>query len=145
MRPEHSCSVVFGASRCFDHVLDDDIQLAVNQRDTCNKMNSIGENCNEMKRVYDACFNAWFAEKFLHGNMNDSACAPLFKTYQHCVKVSIEIDYSCLSKSNIIFFDFIYLQEAMKEQNIEFKEIEDELLGSDKEFKAPNGKSSGKS
>lgn len=50
-------------------------------------MNSIGENCNDMKRAYDACFNAWFAEKFLRGHTNDAVCAPLFKTYQQCVKV----------------------------------------------------------
>lgn len=50
-------------------------------------MNSIGENCNQLKRDYDACFNTWFAEKFLHGETNDSMCAPLFKVYQQCVKV----------------------------------------------------------
>lgn len=52
-------------------------------------MNSIGENCNELKRDYDACFNSWFAEKFLRGNTNDSACASLFKDYQQCVKVIV--------------------------------------------------------
>lgn len=51
-------------------------------------MNSIGENCNELKKQYDACFNTWFAEKFLKGSTNDSVCAPLFKIYQQCVKVS---------------------------------------------------------
>lgn len=51
-------------------------------------MNSIGENCNDLKREYDECFNSWFAEKFLRGHTNDSVCAPLFKIYQHCVKVS---------------------------------------------------------
>lgn len=50
-------------------------------------MNSIGENCNELKKDYDACFNSWFAEQFLKGNTNDAACAPLFKAYQKCVKV----------------------------------------------------------
>lgn len=53
-------------------------------------MNSIGEDCNQLKRDYDACFNTWFAEKFLHGETNDSVCAPLFKVYQQCVKVSID-------------------------------------------------------
>lgn len=52
-------------------------------------MNSIGENCNELKRDYDACFNSWFAEKFLRGETNDSVCAPLFKVYQQCVKVGL--------------------------------------------------------
>lgn len=55
---------------------------------TTKKMNSIGENCNDLKREYDECFNSWFAEKFLRGHTNDSVCAPLFKIYQHCVKVS---------------------------------------------------------
>lgn len=50
-------------------------------------MNSIGENCNELKKQYDACFNNWFAEQFLRGSTNDQACAPLFKVYQQCVKV----------------------------------------------------------
>lgn len=50
-------------------------------------MNSIGEECNDLKKEYDACFNAWFAEKFLRGNTNDSVCAQLFKSYQQCVKV----------------------------------------------------------
>lgn len=54
------------------------------------KMNSIGENCNDLKREYDECFNSWFAEKFLRGHTNDSVCAPLFKIYQHCVKVAVK-------------------------------------------------------
>lgn len=60
-------------------------------------MNSIGENCNELKQNYDACFNTWFSDHFLRGNTNDSLCAPLFKIYQHCVKVI----------QNLIFFTFI--------------------------------------
>ena len=51
-------------------------------------MNSIGEACNDLKRDYDACFNTWFSEYFLKGHTNDSMCAPLFKVYQECVKVS---------------------------------------------------------
>lgn len=50
-------------------------------------MNSIGENCNELKKQYDTCFNSWFAEKFLKGKTDDAMCAPLFKIYQQCVKV----------------------------------------------------------
>lgn len=70
-------------------------------------MNSIGENCTELKKQYDTCFNAWFSEKFLKGNTDDSMCAPLFKIYQECVK------------------------KAMKEQNIEFKEIEGEYVANE--------------
>lgn len=50
-------------------------------------MNSIGDDCNELKKQYDACFNNWFSDKFLKGDSNDSACAPIFKVYQQCVKV----------------------------------------------------------
>lgn len=79
-------------------------------------MNSIGENCNELKKQYDACFNNWFSEQFLRGSTNDTACAPLFKVYQQCVK------------------------EAMKAQQIEFKEIDSIHLGTDQEYKIPPNK-----
>ena len=51
------------------------------------KMNSIGEECNNLKKTYDACFNAWFKDEFLKGNTRNDKCAPLFKDYQKCVKV----------------------------------------------------------
>lgn len=51
-------------------------------------MNSIGENCNELKSKYDACFNAWFSEKFLKGHTDDAVCKPLFLSYQKCVQVN---------------------------------------------------------
>jgi TRIAP1/MDM35 family protein len=51
------------------------------------KMNSIGEDCNELKNKYDSCFNNWFSEKFLRGSTDDSVCQPLFKVYQKCVQV----------------------------------------------------------
>jgi len=51
-------------------------------------MSSVGEDCNELKQQYDACFNSWFSERFLKGQMDDSACAPIFRVYQECVKVS---------------------------------------------------------
>jgi len=76
-------------------------------------MNSIGESCNELKKQYDECFNAWFSEHFLKGNANDSMCAPLFKVYQQCVK------------------------RAMKEQKIEINEVEKDLLGTDQEKQPP--------
>ena len=50
-------------------------------------MNSIGENCNDLKSRYDACFNAWFSERFLKGHTDDSQCKPLFLSYQKCVEV----------------------------------------------------------
>ncbi|XP_068144629.1 TP53-regulated inhibitor of apoptosis 1-like [Drosophila tropicalis] len=63
-------------------------------------MNSIGEDCNDLKKQYDACFNSWFSGSFLKGQTDDSACAPIFKIYQECVK------------------------RAMREQKIELREIE---------------------
>jgi hypothetical protein len=50
-------------------------------------MNSIGENCNELKEQYDNCFLKWFSGRFLKGDTNDEMCAPFFKVYQQCVKV----------------------------------------------------------
>ncbi|XP_017780891.1 PREDICTED: TP53-regulated inhibitor of apoptosis 1-like [Nicrophorus vespilloides] len=80
-------------------------------------MNSIGEACNDLKKEYDSCFNTWFSEHFLRGNTNDSMCAPLFKVYQDCVK------------------------KAMKDHQIDLKECEKDLLGTDQERKVPNAKS----
>lgn len=60
-------------------------------------MNSIGESCNELKRQYDQCFNNWFADHFLKGKKDDSMCAPIFKMYQECVKVSVKDYYYYLS------------------------------------------------
>ncbi|KXZ75834.1 TP53-regulated inhibitor of apoptosis 1 [Tribolium castaneum] len=76
-------------------------------------MDSIGEACNELKKDYDACFNTWFSEHFLKGHTNDSMCAPLFKVYQECVK------------------------RAMKDQQIDFHEVEKNLLGTEQERKPP--------
>lgn len=55
---------------------------------TEDKMNSIGENCTQLKKDYDNCFNNWFSDRFLKGDTDDSLCAPLFKVYQQCVKVT---------------------------------------------------------
>ncbi|CAL1689437.1 unnamed protein product [Lasius platythorax] len=74
-------------------------------------MNSIGETCNELKEQYDSCFHMWFSEKFLKGDTSDSTCSHLFKMYQQCVK------------------------KAMKEQHIEFKEMETNYLETEKEKK----------
>ncbi|PZC79550.1 TP53-regulated inhibitor of apoptosis 1 [Helicoverpa armigera] len=76
-------------------------------------MNSIGEECTELKKKYDDCFNSWFSERFLKGDHDDSVCAGIFKVYQDCVK------------------------NAMKQQNIDFKEIDKDVLGTDSEYKAP--------
>lgn len=50
-------------------------------------MNSIGEECTDLKKKYDDCFNSWFSERFLKGDHDDSVCSGIFKVYQDCVKV----------------------------------------------------------
>ena len=52
-----------------------------------SNMESISADCQELKRDYDTCFNFWFKNSFLKGKSEDT-CAPLFKVYQTCVKVS---------------------------------------------------------
>ena len=52
-------------------------------------MNSVGQECSDLKHTYDTCFNKWFAEKFLKGLAEeDSDCSNIFTAYQSCVKVS---------------------------------------------------------
>ncbi|XP_057320409.1 TP53-regulated inhibitor of apoptosis 1-like [Microplitis mediator] len=77
-------------------------------------MNSIGESCNELKHQYDTCFQAWFSDKFLKGDTNDSVCAPLFKIYQTCLK------------------------KAIKDHKIEIKDIEINHLGTNNEKLPPS-------
>jgi TRIAP1/MDM35 family protein len=39
-------------------------------------MNSIGEDCTSLKSKYESCFNTWFSEKFLRGEVNvNNICA----------------------------------------------------------------------
>ena len=52
-------------------------------------MNSVGKDCTKLKHEYEACFNTWFSEKFLKGDSDDQACAPLFQLYQQCVQVCL--------------------------------------------------------
>lgn len=94
-------------------------------------MNSIGEACNDLKKEYDDCFNAWFSEHFLKGRTNDSVCAPLFKVYQHCVKVR---SYILQCFRFLILFSF---KKAMKEHNLDFNDVKKDLLGTEHERKPP--------
>ena len=80
-------------------------------------MNSVGANCTELKQEYDACFNVWFSTRFLKGNYSEEMCAPLLKVYTQCVK------------------------EAIKEQKIDMKEIEKNVLNTEEELKKPSGQS----
>lgn len=49
-------------------------------------MNSIGDECTNLKEKYESCFNTWFSEKFLRGETDDSKCKELFTSYQSCLK-----------------------------------------------------------
>ena len=49
-------------------------------------MNSIGQECQELKEKYDVCFFNWFKDGFLQGSKEDK-CASVFQVYQDCVKV----------------------------------------------------------
>ncbi|XP_071944503.1 TP53-regulated inhibitor of apoptosis 1-like [Antedon mediterranea] len=76
-------------------------------------MNSVGPECTEMKKEYDECFNAWYSEKFLKGDYTDS-CSGIFKKYQECVK------------------------KAIKEQGIDWDEVNKPVLGTDAEKQVPS-------
>ncbi|XP_014246078.1 TP53-regulated inhibitor of apoptosis 1-like [Cimex lectularius] len=71
------------------------------------------EACRTLKEQYDACFNVWFSQKFLKGDYNDSMCAGLLKVYKECV------------------------EKTMKENHIELKDTDIQLLGTHKENKKP--------
>nr|XP_053655700.1 TP53-regulated inhibitor of apoptosis 1-like [Cherax quadricarinatus] len=78
-------------------------------------MNSVGEECIDLKQTYDSCFNKWFAEKFLKGLAEeDKDCSNIFTAYQSCVK------------------------RALKLQNISIAEVEKDVLGTSEENKPPN-------
>lgn len=50
-------------------------------------MNSIAPECTNLKHDYDKCFNEWFGERFLKGDIEPpSNCDNLFKKYQECIK-----------------------------------------------------------
>ncbi|XP_072020543.1 TP53-regulated inhibitor of apoptosis 1-like [Amphiura filiformis] len=76
-------------------------------------MNSIGEECTELKREYDACFNAWFSDKFLKGKYKNDPCAGIFQKYQACVK------------------------QAIRDKGINLDEIEKPVLGTSNEQQTP--------
>ncbi|KAL1916404.1 uncharacterized protein VTP21DRAFT_5595 [Calcarisporiella thermophila] len=51
---------------------------------------SIGPSCTELKHRYDACFNRWYSEKFLKGNLDQSECEEVFKDYKTCVMMAVK-------------------------------------------------------
>ncbi|GES77959.1 distribution and morphology protein 35 [Rhizophagus clarus] len=50
---------------------------------------SIGSQCNELKKEYDTCFNKWYSEKFLKGDVRPE-CEELFKKYKDCVMIAVK-------------------------------------------------------
>lgn len=53
-------------------------------------MNSVSRDCQELKILYDSCFNQWYSEKFLSGQTDDTSCEPIYKQYQQCVKNALK-------------------------------------------------------
>lgn len=51
-------------------------------------MDSIGEECKELKKKYDDCFNEWFGE-YLKGKKADP-CQSIFSDYNTCVRKVLE-------------------------------------------------------
>eukprot|EP00794_Sanderia_malayensis_P000430 gene430-1071_t len=80
-------------------------------------MESIGKDCGLLKQEYDACFNKWYAEKFLKGHVDPSKetvpCEELFKTYRKCVV------------------------NAMKEKNMDVEEVMKKVIGTENEKEPP--------
>ncbi|KAI8505100.1 TP53-regulated inhibitor of apoptosis 1 [Branchiostoma belcheri] len=117
-------------------------------------MNSVGSECNDMKRDYDQCFNKWFSEKFLKGDRADEACTPLFKKYQSCVKVSLTDSPAfpsagarrkgtglpacvTLTHGTAILLKTSSCNKAMKEKEINIEDVERTILGTNSEPQKP--------
>lgn len=79
-------------------------------------MNSLADECTPLKHEYDACFNAWFSEKYLKGVTTDH-CFPLFQKYQECLK------------------------KAIKEKGIDLEQVEKRVLGTPNEKQIPGADS----
>ncbi len=52
-------------------------------------MESINPECTEAKKAYEACFNVWYAEKYLKGDTIDE-CGPLFRQYRACIESTLK-------------------------------------------------------
>ncbi|KAF9363143.1 Mitochondrial distribution and morphology protein 35 [Mortierella sp. NVP85] len=50
---------------------------------------SIGEKCTKIKQEYDSCFNSWYSEKFLKGDVTPQ-CDDLFFKYKDCLMKVLE-------------------------------------------------------
>ncbi|ODV92898.1 hypothetical protein CANCADRAFT_49263 [Tortispora caseinolytica NRRL Y-17796] len=47
---------------------------------------SFAEECTELKKKYDGCFNNWYSEKFLKGLSMENECADEWSEYEACFK-----------------------------------------------------------
>jgi len=66
-------------------------------------MGSLSPECNELKKRYDDCFNAWFS-RFLEGDHNISVCDKYLTEYQTCVKaamIRLKIDVKEVEKDGV--------------------------------------------
>jgi len=86
----------------------------VKESDQDRVMTSIGDNCTELKKFYDICFNAWFKNEFLKGSSEMNKCEGLFNRYQDCIK------------------------KAISEKGITVSDIEQPILGTEDEKQPPD-------
>lgn len=75
-------------------------------------MDSVGEECRELKKKYDDCFNEWFG-KYLEGKTT-SGCQDIFREYRQCV------------------------HKVLASKGIDVDEAYKKVLGTDKEMKPPS-------
>eukprot|EP00274_Cyanoptyche_gloeocystis_P005735 CAMPEP_0196657334 /NCGR_PEP_ID=MMETSP1086-20130531/22619_1 /TAXON_ID=77921 /ORGANISM="Cyanoptyche gloeocystis , Strain SAG4.97" /LENGTH=94 /DNA_ID=CAMNT_0041990405 /DNA_START=50 /DNA_END=334 /DNA_ORIENTATION=+ len=48
-------------------------------------------SCPEMKEAYLQCFNSWYSDKFLKGDLSVNPCVAEWADYQECVKSFIAL------------------------------------------------------
>lgn len=109
-------------------------------------MNSIGDECTASKAKYESCFNTWFSEKFLRGEVcwfrhseftncsdlilfffqtDDSKCKALFASYQACLKASV-VKFSSHDRCLIINCFYNISECAVTAQSFESERPESE-------------------
>ena len=97
-------------------------------------MESFDPVCTKHKKAYDSCFNAWFRDRFLKGHSDhDAVCGELFNTYQQCLTVCSELTIIII----LAYTYFYYNQRALQSKNLKNMELNEDLLGTDKEKKPP--------
>lgn len=77
-------------------------------------MNSIGKDCNDLKKAYEECFNSWFSDKFLKGDKQDY-CDSLFHVYRECVRKAVVDnkigEYSITSVISHVLIHWTYFRQ----------------------------------